>query len=51
MNKPLRHLVDPLDLSKEETRRLLDLADSIADNRENPRNAVLRAQHAHAPEL
>ena len=33
MNKPLRHLVDPLDLSKEETRRLLDLADSIADNR------------------
>lgn len=59
MNKPLRHLVDPLDLSKEETRRLLDLADSIADNRdayahkceENPRDAVLRAQHAHAPEL
>ena len=34
MNKPLRHLVDPLDLSKEETRRLLDLADSIADNRD-----------------
>lgn len=34
MNKPLRHLVDPLDLSKEETRRLIDLADSIADNRE-----------------
>ena len=29
----LRHLVDPLDLSFEETLRLLDLADSIANDR------------------
>ena len=28
----LRHLVDPLDLSFEETLRLLDLADSIAND-------------------
>lgn len=34
MSNRLRHLVDPLDLSMEETRRLLDLAESIADDRE-----------------
>lgn len=35
MNQRLRHLVDPLDLSFEETQRLLDLADDIADHRES----------------
>lgn len=34
MGNNLRHLVDPLDLSLEETMKLLDLADDIADNRE-----------------
>lgn len=34
MSNSLRHLVDPLDLSLEETLRLLDLADDIANHRE-----------------
>jgi len=34
MSKSLRHLVDPLDLTLEETMRLLDLADDIANHRE-----------------
>ena len=34
MSKSLRHLVDPLDLSLEETLRLLDLAEDIANNRD-----------------
>ncbi len=34
MSKSLRHLVDPLDLTLEETLRLLDLADDIANHRE-----------------
>ena len=32
MSKTLRHLVDPLDLTLEETLRLLDLADDVADH-------------------
>ena len=34
MSKSLRHLVDPLDLTLEETLRLVDLADDIANNRD-----------------
>ena len=34
MSNSLRHLVDPLDLTLEETLRLLDLADDIANHRE-----------------
>lgn len=34
MNKALRHLVDPLDLSLNETRRMLEIAGDIADHRE-----------------
>lgn len=56
----LRHLVDPLDLSFEETLRLLDLADSIANDRtafahkcegKILAHALLRAEYPHAPEL
>ena len=34
MGKSLRHLVDPLDLTLEETLRLVDLADDIANHRD-----------------
>ena len=34
MSKSLRHLVDPLDLTLEETLKLLDLAEDIANNRD-----------------
>ena len=35
MSKKLRHLVDPLDLTLEETLRLVNLADHIADHRDD----------------
>ena len=56
----MRHLIDPLDFSKEEVLNLLDLADDIASDRfrygevcrgKKTGNPVLRAEYPHPFEL
>ncbi len=51
----MRHLIDPLDFTRQETDRLLELAENIIQSpqvrREDTGRPVFRAKHPHAPKL